>query len=50
MDRSREEGLLLERWAASDSARAMDDPDSDESLDQFDSATLSAASSRSFDA
>lgn len=42
--RSREEGLLLERWAASDSARTMEDEDCDESLDRFDSVSVAAYS------
>ena len=40
MDRSREEALLLDRWAASDSARIMDDTDWDESMDQLDMASI----------
>jgi len=40
MDRSREEALLLDRWAASDSARIMDDPDWDDATDQRDMASL----------
>ena len=40
MDRSREEALLLDRWAASDSARIMDDNDWDDSMDQRDMASV----------
>ena len=43
MDRSREEALLLDRWAASDSARIMDDNDWDESMDQRDMASVTPA-------
>jgi hypothetical protein len=40
MDRSREEALLLDRWAASDSARSMEDNDWDDAADQFDMASV----------
>ena len=40
MDRSREEALLLDRWASSDSARIMEDTDWDESMDQRDMASV----------
>jgi len=40
MDRSREEALLLAGWAASDSARIMDDTDWDDSQDQSDMASV----------
>ena len=40
LDRSREEALLLGRWAASDSARIMDDNDWDDSIDQRDMASV----------
>ena len=40
IDQGREEELLLGRWAASDSARSMDDSDWDESLDRFDIASV----------
>jgi hypothetical protein len=43
MDRSREEALLLDRWAASDSARIMEDTDWDESMDQRDMASVTPA-------
>jgi hypothetical protein len=43
MDRSREEALLLDRWAASDSARTMDDNDWDDSTDQRDMASVAPA-------
>lgn len=48
IDRSREEDLLLERWAASDSARSMDDSNWDESVDSFDLDAFSGHSSRTF--
>ena len=40
LDRSREEAVLLEGWAASDSARILDDLDWDESQDQSDLASV----------
>jgi hypothetical protein len=40
LDRSREEALLLDRWAASDSARIMEDDDWDDSTDQRDMASV----------
>ncbi len=46
MDRGREEALLLERWATSDSARTMDDADWDESLDRFDIASVATGPDR----
>lgn len=50
IDRDREESLLLERWAASDSARTMDDQDWDESLDRFDIASASEGPGHRYDA
>ena len=46
IDRRSEEKLLLERWAASDSARTMDDADWDDSLDRFDIASVAAGPDR----
>ena len=40
MDRSSEEALMLKGWAASDSARILDDLDWDESQDQSDMGSL----------
>ncbi len=41
-DRGLEERLLLERWAAADSARTMEYDEVDESLDRFDTASVAA--------
>lgn len=46
IDRGQEEKMLLERWAASDSARSLDDSDWDESLDRFDIASVAARPDR----
>ena len=46
IDRDSEEKILLERWAASDSARAMDDADWDETLDRFEIASVAASPER----
>ena len=46
IDRGSEEKRLLERWAASDSARAMDDADWDDSLDRFEIASVAASPDR----
>ena len=50
MNKGREEERLLERWAASDSARSMEDDDCDNSIDQFDRASFAACPGHSFDA
>ena len=49
-DRGREEVLLLERWAASDSARTMDDSGWDDPADQFDLDSVAARPRHAFDA
>jgi hypothetical protein len=46
IDRGQEEKMLLERWAASDSARSMDDSDWDDSLDRFEIASVAAGADR----
>lgn len=46
IERGSEEKMLLERWAASDSARSLDDSDWDESLDRFDIASVAARPDR----
>ena len=46
IDRGHEEEMLLERWAASDAVRSMDDSDWDESLDRFDIASVAASQDR----
>jgi hypothetical protein len=48
IDRSREEGLLLESWAASDSVNSMDS-EWDEATDTFDLASFSGHSGHGFD-
>lgn len=50
IDRGREEELLLERWAASDSARSVEESDWDDSLDGFDTASVAARPGYAFDA
>ena len=43
MQKGREEELLLERWAASDSARTMEESGWDESQDRFEIESVSGA-------
>ena len=50
VDRGREESLLLERWAAADSLRNLDEDECDETLDQFDTASFAAHPHVTFDA
>jgi hypothetical protein len=46
IQQGREESLLLERWATSDSARLMEDADWDESQDRFEIASVSGPRTR----
>ena len=52
LDRGLEESLLLERWAASDRLRSLDEDEDecDETLDQFDTASFAAHPHVNFDA
>lgn len=46
IDRGQEEKMLLERWAAADAVRSMEDADWDESLDRFEIASVAAGQDR----